>query len=98
MLMGSVAVTLRLHILKTDSEKQAFVIRRLAEKARKAGESGTCGPRSQRFEAAQVDAVRPRTQEMTMSTLGQLRQRTTVPGARHDQSMFSWRPPPELMR
>jgi hypothetical protein len=31
MLMGSVAVTLRLHILKTDSEKQASVIRRLAE-------------------------------------------------------------------
>jgi hypothetical protein len=31
MLMGSVAVTLGLHILKTDSEKQASVIRRLAE-------------------------------------------------------------------
>ena len=35
MLMGSVAVTLRLHIVKTDSEKQASVIRRLAEKAGK---------------------------------------------------------------
>jgi hypothetical protein len=31
LLMGSVAVPLRLHIVKTDSEKKAFVIRRLAE-------------------------------------------------------------------
>lgn len=31
MLMGSVAVTLRLDIVKTDSEKQASTIRRLAE-------------------------------------------------------------------
>jgi hypothetical protein len=31
MLMGSVAVTLRLGIVKTDNEKQASAIRRLAE-------------------------------------------------------------------
>jgi hypothetical protein len=31
MLLGSVAVTLRLHIVKTASEKQASVVRRLAE-------------------------------------------------------------------
>jgi hypothetical protein len=35
MLMGSVAVTLRLHIVKMDIEKQVSVIPRLAEKARK---------------------------------------------------------------
>jgi hypothetical protein len=34
MLMGSVAVTLGVHIVKTDSEKHASVISRLAEKAR----------------------------------------------------------------
>jgi hypothetical protein len=33
MLMGSVAITLGLHIVKTDSEYQPPVIRRLAEKA-----------------------------------------------------------------
>jgi hypothetical protein len=32
--MGSVAVPLRLHIVKTDSEKRAFVTCRLAELAR----------------------------------------------------------------
>jgi hypothetical protein len=35
MLMGSVAVAVRLHIVKTDSEKQESVIHRLAEKAHK---------------------------------------------------------------
>jgi len=35
MLIGSVAVALRLHIVKTDSEKHAAVVRRLAEKASK---------------------------------------------------------------
>jgi hypothetical protein len=35
MFMGSVAVTPGLHIVKTDSEYQAPVIRRLEEKARK---------------------------------------------------------------
>jgi hypothetical protein len=35
MFMGSVAVTPGLHIVKTDSEYQGPVIRRLAKKARK---------------------------------------------------------------